>query len=130
MTLYVCVHKKIIPVSLSYSQEFSSYLPVKFINFLKSRLIFNMFYCFWMFVNKISRAHFSKCKRCFNVKSSTYYYFLVKTNILADFQVCISVPLISWSKIKNFTDQTKNTEVNVSFMCFSRVKRFKSLVFT
>ena len=29
--------------------------------------------------------------RCFNVKSSTY--FLMKTKILADFQICISVPL-------------------------------------
>ena len=27
-------------------QEFSSYLPVKFANFLKSRLIFNIFYCY------------------------------------------------------------------------------------
>ena len=29
------------------------YIPVKFVNFLKSRLIFNLFYCFWMFVNKL-----------------------------------------------------------------------------
>ena len=28
------------------SNEFSSYLPVKFVNYLKSRLIFNIFYCF------------------------------------------------------------------------------------
>ena len=25
---------------------------VKFVNFLKSRLTYNIFYCFWMFVNK------------------------------------------------------------------------------
>ena len=31
----------------------SNYLPLKFVNFLKSRLIFNIFYCFWMFVNKL-----------------------------------------------------------------------------
>ena len=28
----------------------------------------------------------------------------MKTKILADFQICISLPLISWSKTKNFTD--------------------------
>ena len=33
-------------ISPSSSEEFSSYLPVKFVNFLKSRLIFNIFYCF------------------------------------------------------------------------------------
>ena len=31
-------------------------------------------------------------KRCFNVKSSTYYFYM-KTKILAEFQICISVPL-------------------------------------
>ena len=31
--------------------------------------------------------------RCFNVKSSTYCFHM-KTKILADFQICISVPLI------------------------------------
>ena len=49
-----------------------------------------------MFVNKpftyLSRALISKSKRCFNLKSSTYY-FHIKTKISADFQICISVPL-------------------------------------
>ena len=40
----------------------------------------------------ISRAHISKSKRCFDAKSSTYY-FQMTTKILADFQICISVPL-------------------------------------
>ena len=40
----------------------------------------------------ISRADISKSKRCLNVKSSTYY-FRMKTKILLDFQICISVPL-------------------------------------
>ena len=48
--------------------EFSSYLPVRFINFLKSRLIFNIFYCFWMLVNKLLT-----CKVCVNLKSSTLF---------------------------------------------------------
>ena len=39
----------------------------------------------------ISRAHISKCKCSFNVKSTTYY-FHVKTKILADFQIWITVP--------------------------------------
>ena len=38
------------------------------------------------------RMNISKSKRCFNLKSSTYY-FHVKKKILADFQICISVPL-------------------------------------
>ena len=49
-----------------------------------------------MFVKKlflhISSVRISKRKRKFNVKSSTYY-FDVKTNILADIQICITVPL-------------------------------------
>ena len=43
--------------------------------------------------SRISRVHISKSKMCFNVKSSTYYFHM-KTKILADFQICISVPLI------------------------------------
>ena len=45
-----------------------------------------------MFVNKLfSCAHISESKKCFNLKSSTYYFHM-KTVILADFQICISVP--------------------------------------
>ena len=40
----------------------------------------------------MSRVHISKNKRCFNVKSSTYYFHM-KTKILAYPQICISVPL-------------------------------------
>ena len=49
---------------------------MKFVNVLKSRVIFKM--CAYV--------------RCFNVKFSTYYFHM-KTKILADFQICISVPL-------------------------------------
>ena len=35
-----------------YLFKFTSYSPVKFAFFLKSRLIFNIFFCFCMFVNK------------------------------------------------------------------------------
>ena len=37
--------------------------------------------------------HILKSKRCFNNKSSTYYFHL-KTKILAGFRICISVPSI------------------------------------
>ena len=40
----------------------------------------------------MSRAHISKSKGCFKVKFSTYY-FHIKTKILADFEIYISVAL-------------------------------------
>ena len=48
-----------------------------------------------MFVKNFShksRAHISKSKRRFNLKSPTYYFHM-KTKMLADFQICISEPL-------------------------------------
>ena len=48
-----------------------------------------------MFVNKLSHTshvHISERKRCFNVKPLTYYCH-AKTKVLADFQICISIPL-------------------------------------
>ena len=70
-------------------------LPMKFVNFLKSRTIFNIFYCFWMFVNKLfTYLRCAYLRKCFNVKSSTRY-FNMKTKILADFQICISLPLMN-----------------------------------
>ena len=39
-------------ISYSSSLELFSYLPVKFVFFLKSRLFFNTLYCYCMFVNK------------------------------------------------------------------------------
>ena len=48
-----------------------------------------------MLVNKFFTyltVHISQSKRCFNVKHSTYHFHM-KTKILADFQICISVPL-------------------------------------
>ena len=50
--------------------------------------------CIWIYQNvyDISRMHNSKSKGYFNVKSWTYYFHM-KTKILLDFQICISVPL-------------------------------------
>ena len=63
-----------------------------------------------MFVKKfftylISQAHISESKRCVNVKSSTYY-FLMKTKILADFQICISVSLIEYNVRNIFLEKS------------------------
>ena len=94
---YVCVHIKTIPwrFRILNLKNFWIICPWSFANFLKSRLIFNIYY-FWMLTFHIShvRAHVSQSKRCFNVKSSTYY-FPMKTKILADFQIFISVPFMS-----------------------------------
>ena len=57
-----------------------------------------------MNVNKlftISCVHISKSKRCFSVKSSTNYFHM-KTKILVDFQICISVPFKAFSKSNTF----------------------------
>ena len=73
-----------------------SYLPVKFVNFLKSRLILIHSIaseCLQINFSHNSRVYISKIKRCFNGKSSKYYFYM-KTKILADFQICSSVPLI------------------------------------
>ena len=77
-------------LKISYKNNILRYFPMKFVNFLKSRLIFNICYCFWMFINKLfTYAHISESKRCFNMKSSTYcfnmksltYYYHMKTKI-------------------------------------------------
>ena len=52
----------------------------------------------------ISRLHISKSKRCFNVKSSVYYFHM-RINILADFCICISVPLSLHCKVPTFSWQ-------------------------
>ena len=58
------------------------------VNFLKSRLIFNI-----LSLNVCKQTfQISQVKRCFNVKSSTYYFHL-KTKILADVHICISALL-------------------------------------
>ena len=57
---------------------------MKFVHFLKSRLIFNIFCCFCV-------CSISKCRRCFNVKSLTYCFHM-KMKLLTDLQIFISVP--------------------------------------
>ena len=50
-------------------------------------------------VSRMLRAHISKNRKCYDVKSSTYC-FHVNTKILTGFQIYISVPLIE--EIQNF----------------------------
>ena len=104
ISLYVCVHIKTTSwkFHILHPQNSQVILPVKFVNFLKIRLIFNI-YCFWLFVNNfphISPVHISKNKKCFNVKSLARRRRhkktkMKKTKTLADFQICICVPLTS-----------------------------------
>ena len=62
--------------------------------FLKIRLIFNVFYCFRMFVNKhftiLGRACISQ--KCYDEIPSVHSFY-VKTKMLAVFQICITVSL-------------------------------------
>ena len=60
----------------------------------------------------ISRAYISESKRCFNVKPSAYYFHM-KTNILADFQTCIIVPL---------TNEWMSEWMNEWILCIKRIQ--------
>ena len=75
----------------------------------------------WPYLSHISLAHISKSKRCFNVKSSRYY-FHVKTKILVNFQIRISVPLTffliqetipQWSIVKNLSLFLEMHQINL-----------------
>ena len=94
----------------------SSYLSAKFVFFLKSRLLFNIFYCFCIFVNKhfiYLAAHNSTCKYCYNAKLSADYFY-VKTKISIDFQICISVPLSKLLKSQIKIKQIKKYNTHMS----------------
>ena len=55
-----------------------------------------------MIVNKLFTYLTCAClksTKCFNVKSSTYYFHM-KMKLLADFQICITVPLKIYGKPK------------------------------
>ena len=84
-----------------------------------------------MFVNKLftylTCAYLRKSKRCFNVKSSTYY-FHVQTKISADFQTCISVPLNQRLKLFTFgmIQVLCVTEfIHLSWLGFYNLKKLK-----
>ena len=103
------------------------YLPVKFANFLKSRLIFNI----QLFLNACIQifhiSHFShiKSKYCFNEKSSTYYFHM-KTEILAGFQICNSVPLNQKRIQKRIQGQSIQFKNGPSKICGSSLQKIWS----
>ena len=86
--------------------------------------------------SKINK-NISKRKSCFNLKFLTYYFHM-KTKILADFQICICIPLRELI-FADFTDSTiKNkklvwkiiqNDLNVTpaeFLCFSLWQKIKA----
>ena len=101
-----------------------SYLPVKFVCFLKSRLVFNIFYCFLMFINK----HFIylgcaslKNEWCYYTKPSAYYFYM-RTKISEDFQICISVPLtLSWRSPISYRNQSIDLRSKIHKNCTYRL---------
>ena len=51
---YVCVHITTIPWKFCFlNPKNSPVFALKFVNFLKSRLVFILFYCFWMFLERL-----------------------------------------------------------------------------
>ena len=85
-------------ISHSESYEFSSYSPVKFVFFLKSRLLFSVFYYYFcMFCKqtfRIFKVRISKKVEGVIMRNLRVTFFYMKANVLQDFHICISVPLI------------------------------------
>ena len=104
-------------------------MPVRFVNFSKSRLIFILFFFLSMFVTNflhISRTRISKRKRCFNVKSSTSC-FHVKAKILTDFEICISVPLIYLNFLQCWIKMGRYHKAMILYANFLNFFQIKSL---
>ena len=98
ISLYVCFYIKTIPENFAFlilrilelfAREVCKFLK-KQVNFYHILLFLNV--CKQTF--HISDVRKSQKVEHFNVKLSTYYFHM-KTKILADFQICISVPLRS-----------------------------------
>ena len=77
------------------SWELSSYLPVKFIFFVKIRLISNIFHCLRKQTFRPSRCALSQKVKGVIMWNFRHIIFHVKTKILTDFHIYISVPLIT-----------------------------------
>ena len=67
-------------ISHSWSQEFSSYSPLKFVFFVKSRLIFNVSLCFTMFVYK----HFTNFRGIQLENSYALKWIYIEMNIYSN----------------------------------------------
>ena len=86
--------------------------------FLKSRLIFKIFYGFCMFVNKhfiSANVYISKSKRCYNAKPLAYYFYM-RTKISLNFHFCISVPLRAGvDKNRDKTNMRRSKSILIGF---------------
>ena len=99
MAKCLCSYKNnILKIQYSEPYEFSSYSRVilelfvcKVCIFLKQQaILFNVFHCFCMFVKNILHiSHKVKSVIMRNLRDLLY----MKTNVLQDFNICISVPL-------------------------------------
>ena len=88
---------------------------MKFVNFLKSRIISNII--LFLNVSKNKLFTYLSCaylKKCFNLKSSTYYFHM-NTKILADFQICISVTLKQQSAIICHLSRIRNEKTTTIY---------------
>ena len=106
---------------------------MKFVNFLKSRLIFNIFYfseCLQTNFSYISREHIPRTKRRFNLKSSTDSFHM-KTKILAEFHICVSVPLrtLIWHIRRSMTFLLRHHLYSLKTRCESeRILSIKNML--
>ena len=73
----------------------------------------------------MSHAHISTSKRCFSLKSSTYY-FDMKTKILADFQICFSVTLKELQRNDKFRVQGFNKGCGFAILTNDTAKKQKN----
>ena len=103
--MFMCSYKSNTLKCLHFSSLFlSRYLPLKFV-------IFSNFL-------HILRAHISKSKRCFNMKSSANYFHMT-TKILADFQICISVPLKFFRVLTHIFFNMRHFRLQILPPCYS-----------
>ena len=67
--------------------------------------------------------HISESKRCYNVIPSVYYFY-VKTKMLADFQICISVSSIFLTFVSLFSFIVYLVRFNnlTTYICFTLLK--------
>ena len=91
ISVYVCGHIKTIPRKFPILNP-KSYLPVKFVNLLKRRLIFNMLLFLNVCKQTFHTSHMHMSQKVKGVLTWNLQHIIFK--ILADFQICSSVPLI------------------------------------
>ena len=117
ISLYLGVYLKTIPWKFInvHPRNPGVIYPWNFYFSYNSRLIFQIFCCFCRFINKHfsnTDAYISKSKPCYNAKPAAYHFYL-RTNILLNFRIRISVP---FSKTR-ITDSDVNIPRNDILRC-------------